>query len=166
MIAIRADFVRISDPRKGTRVAGNGERSLAVFIDFENLALGLRSRDRFQIGRVLERLVEKGKILFKRAYADWSRFANYTSQLHEAAIELVEIPKSLLLTAQDQPMHYKLQSRQTPTPASCYVSDDQGLAFELYFDGGTERKLQVRSLAKRNCIVHAHWDVTVKRMSN
>src|SRR5207248_2481297 len=50
-------------------------------------------RDRFDIARVLERLVEKGKIVAKKAYADWSRFANYTSPLHEAAIELIEIPR-------------------------------------------------------------------------
>jgi uncharacterized protein (TIGR00288 family) len=71
-----------------------GERSLAVFIDFENLALGFQNRrDRFDIERVLERLVEKGKIVCKKAYADWSRFASYTHMLHEAAIELIEIPR-------------------------------------------------------------------------
>jgi uncharacterized protein (TIGR00288 family) len=72
----------------------DGERSLAVFIDFENLALGFQGRrDRFDILRVLERLVEKGKIVAKKAYCDWSRFGSYTQPLHEAAIELVEIPK-------------------------------------------------------------------------
>src|SRR6516225_4076787 len=72
----------------------NEERALAVFIDFENLALGFQGRrDRFDIERVLERLVEKGKIVAKKAYADWSRFGPYTAPLHEAAIELVEIPK-------------------------------------------------------------------------
>jgi uncharacterized protein (TIGR00288 family) len=72
----------------------NGERSLAIFIDFENLALGFQGRrDRFDIARVLARLVEKGKIVAKKAYADWSRFGGYTAPLHEAAIELVEIPR-------------------------------------------------------------------------
>ncbi len=72
----------------------DGERSLAVFIDFENLALGFQGRrDRFDIARVLERLVEKGKIVCKKAYADWSRFIPYTAPLHEAAIELIEIPR-------------------------------------------------------------------------
>jgi uncharacterized protein (TIGR00288 family) len=71
-----------------------GARSLAIFVDFENLALGFQGRrDRFEIDRVLERLVEKGKIVCKKAYADWSRFANYTTPLHEAAIELIEIPR-------------------------------------------------------------------------
>src|SRR4029077_3735869 len=70
--------------------------SLAVFIDFENLALGFQGRrDRFDIVRVLERLVEKGKVVVKKAYADWSRFAPYTQALHEAAIELIEIPKRM-----------------------------------------------------------------------
>src|SRR5712664_242197 len=73
------------------------DRSLAIFIDFENLALGFQGRrDRFDIARVLERLVEKGKILAKKAYADWSRFQPYTGPLHEAAIELIEIPRRSL----------------------------------------------------------------------
>lgn len=72
----------------------NGERSLAIFIDFENLALGFQGRrDRFDIERVLERLVEKGKVVAKKAYADWNRFNAYTAPLHEAAIELIEIPR-------------------------------------------------------------------------
>src|SRR3954464_8576421 len=72
----------------------DNDNSLAVFIDFENLALGFQNRrDRFDIQRVLERLVEKGKIVVKKAYADWSRFGIYTQPLHEAAIELIEIPK-------------------------------------------------------------------------
>jgi uncharacterized protein (TIGR00288 family) len=77
-----------------THRAGEGDRSLAVFIDFENMGLGFNNRrDRFEISKVLERLVEKGKIVAKKAYADWSRFGMYTGGLHEAAIELVEIPR-------------------------------------------------------------------------
>jgi uncharacterized protein (TIGR00288 family) len=72
----------------------DSDRSLAIFVDFENLALGFQGRrDRFDIERVLERLVEKGKIVAKKAYADWSRFGTYTAPLHEAAIELIEIPR-------------------------------------------------------------------------
>jgi uncharacterized protein (TIGR00288 family) len=86
----------VGDRRKFRQEFGvtNGERSLAIFIDFENLALGFQGRrDRFDIARVLERLVEKGKIVAKKAYADWSRFGIYTAPLHEAAIELIEIPR-------------------------------------------------------------------------
>ena len=71
------------------------EHTLAVFIDFENLALGFRGKKdkRFDIQKVLERLVEKGKIIVKKAYADWADYAEYKKPLHEAAIELIEIPK-------------------------------------------------------------------------
>jgi uncharacterized protein (TIGR00288 family) len=75
----------------------DSDNSLAVFIDFENLALGFQGRrERFDIARVLERLVEKGKIVVKKAYADWNRFAPYTAPLHECAIELIEIPRRAL----------------------------------------------------------------------
>jgi len=71
------------------------ERSLAVFIDLENLAMGFQNhrKIRFEVHKVLERLVEKGKLIVKKAYADWSRYPSYTAPFHEAAIELIEIPK-------------------------------------------------------------------------
>ncbi|MGQ9631450.1 MAG: NYN domain-containing protein [bacterium] len=76
-------------------MAEERERTLAVFIDFENLALGFKDKDQtdFDIQKVLERLVEKGKVIVKKAYADWSRFPKYKQQFHEAAIELIEIPR-------------------------------------------------------------------------
>ncbi|HET6498755.1 MAG TPA: NYN domain-containing protein [Coriobacteriia bacterium] len=80
--------------------------ALAVFIDFENLAVGAekasdgrrgsRSAAKptlFDMKIVLERLVEKGKIVAKRAYADWARFPEYVQPLHELGIELMEIPE-------------------------------------------------------------------------
>ena len=72
-----------------------GEHTLAVFVDFENLALGFKGKKdkRFEIQKVLERLVEKGKVIVKKAYADWIDYADYKRPLHEAAIELIEIPK-------------------------------------------------------------------------
>ena len=71
------------------------DRTLAMFADFENLAIGFRDRtkSRFEIQRVLSRLVEKGKVIVKKAYADWSRYQDYKRDLHEAGIELIEIPK-------------------------------------------------------------------------
>jgi uncharacterized protein (TIGR00288 family) len=71
------------------------ERTLAVFFDFENLALGLKGRQdgAFDIQKVLARLVEKGKIVVKRAYSDWSRYAVYKQAFHAAGVELIEIPK-------------------------------------------------------------------------
>ena len=74
----------------------NEERKLALFIDFENIARGVKEAQYkgFEIKLVLERLVEKGKIMVKRAYADWSRYAEYKRPFHEAAIELIDIPQS------------------------------------------------------------------------
>ncbi len=74
--------------------AENEEKGLAVYIDFENIALGFKGkREKFDIQRVLDRLVEKGKIIVKRAYADWKSYSDYVRELHEAGIELIEIPR-------------------------------------------------------------------------
>ena len=75
--------------------AAQDEQRLALFIDFENIAIGVRDAHyrKFDINLVLERLVEKGKIVAKKAYADWSRFATTRARFHEAAIELIEIPQ-------------------------------------------------------------------------
>lgn len=77
--------------------------ALAIFIDFENLAIGMersgqgkrrrKTPERFEMAKVLERLVEKGRIASKRAYADWGRFEDYRTGLHELGIELTEIPE-------------------------------------------------------------------------
>ncbi|MBK5256153.1 MAG: NYN domain-containing protein [Vicinamibacteria bacterium] len=71
------------------------EQRIALFIDFENIAIGVRDAHyrRFDINLVLERLVEKGKILTKRAYADWGRYGEYRRSFHEAAVELIEVPQ-------------------------------------------------------------------------
>jgi len=71
------------------------EQRLAVFIDFENIALGVRDAkyQKFDINLVLQRLIEKGRIVFKKAYADWTRYSEYKREFHEAAIELVDIPQ-------------------------------------------------------------------------
>jgi uncharacterized protein (TIGR00288 family) len=73
----------------------NDERKQALFIDFENIALGLRDSKHksFDVNLVLKRLVEKGKIMVKRAYADWERYVEYKRPFHEAAIELIDIPQ-------------------------------------------------------------------------
>ncbi len=73
------------------------DKTLAVFIDFENLALGFKDRkSRFKVKLVLERFVEKGKIIVKKAYADWHRYSDYKTELHEHAIDLIEIPRRAL----------------------------------------------------------------------
>jgi uncharacterized protein (TIGR00288 family) len=79
---------------QGTPVAD--EPLIAVFIDFENLALGVdqSKQEKFEIELVLKRLLQKGRIVFKRAYCDWSRYQRYVREFHANGIELVDIPQS------------------------------------------------------------------------
>jgi uncharacterized protein (TIGR00288 family) len=74
---------------------GSDERKIAMFCDFENIALGVRDSEigKFDINLILERLLEKGKIIVKKAYADWERYSDYKRPFHEAAIELIDIPQ-------------------------------------------------------------------------
>jgi uncharacterized protein (TIGR00288 family) len=74
----------------------NDERRIAVFIDFENVAMGVRESKygNFNIELVLKRLVEKGKIMVKRAYSDWHRYAEFKRAFHQAAIELIDVPQT------------------------------------------------------------------------
>jgi uncharacterized protein (TIGR00288 family) len=72
----------------------NEDSSLALFCDFENIALGVRDTNyvRFEIQPVLERLLLKGSIVAKKAYCDWDRYKEFKATMHEAAFELIEIP--------------------------------------------------------------------------
>src|SRR5690242_1066959 len=83
----------VSSPAPPARSAV--EQRLSLFIDFENIALGVRDAQykKFDINLVLQRLFEKGRIVFKKAYADWTRYAEYKREFHEAAIELIDIPQ-------------------------------------------------------------------------
>jgi uncharacterized protein (TIGR00288 family) len=76
-------------------VAGPSDHTnLAVFCDFENIAIGVRQSKHtdFDISKVLERLLLKGSIVVKKAYCDWSLFKEFKPRMHEAAFELIEIP--------------------------------------------------------------------------
>jgi uncharacterized protein (TIGR00288 family) len=76
-------------------VPGNHEaRNLAVFCDFENVALGVREAKyaQFDMEKVLERLLAKGSIVVKKAYCDWERYKDFKAAMHGAAFELIEIP--------------------------------------------------------------------------
>jgi uncharacterized protein (TIGR00288 family) len=72
----------------------NDERNMAVFCDFENIALGVREAkyDKFDMKKVLERLLVKGSIVVKKAYCDWERYKEFKAPMHEAAFEMIEIP--------------------------------------------------------------------------
>jgi len=69
-------------------------KNMAVFCDFENVALGVHDAnyDRFDIVKVLERLLLKGSIVVKKAYCDWSRYKDFKARMHEASFEMIEIP--------------------------------------------------------------------------
>ena len=74
-----------------------GELTQAVYVDFENLALGaqdMKGGGRFQIEVVLKRLLERGRIVFKRAYCDWTRFKDFMYEFHRQGFEMVDIPSS------------------------------------------------------------------------
>src|ERR1700712_3052321 len=68
--------------------------SMALFCDFENVALGVRDtqHEKFDIKLVLERLLLKGSIVVKKAYCDWERYKGFKATMHEANFELIEIP--------------------------------------------------------------------------
>jgi uncharacterized protein (TIGR00288 family) len=72
----------------------NDIQSMALFCDFENVALGVRDAkyEKFDIKKVLERLLLKGSIVVKKAYCDWERYKGFKAPMHEASFELIEIP--------------------------------------------------------------------------
>ena len=75
--------------------SSNGEtRNMALFCDFENIALGAQDAkyDKFDISKILEKLLVKGNIVVKKAYCDWERYKTHKAAMHEAAFELIEIP--------------------------------------------------------------------------
>ncbi len=87
-------------PAKGSgmgRETGNERfdtQSMALFCDFENVALGVEESKykKFDIDKVLERLLLKGSIVVKKAYCDWERYRAFKAQMHQASFELIEIP--------------------------------------------------------------------------
>jgi len=78
--------------------ASRSTENMALFCDFENVALGVREARYadFDIGKVLERLLLKGNIVVKKAYCDWERYRDFKKTMHEAAFELIEIPQRRL----------------------------------------------------------------------
>jgi uncharacterized protein (TIGR00288 family) len=72
------------------------EPRIAVFVDYENLAIGVRNmrKGNFKIDLVLRRLLEKGRIVYKRAYCDWGKYRNAVREFHEQGVEMIDIPQS------------------------------------------------------------------------
>ena len=84
---------RLTADSKKTPMAD--ESLIALFVDFENLALGVRDMKggSFQVNVVLKRLLEKGRIVFKRAYCDWGHYRSAVREFHAQGIEMVDIPQ-------------------------------------------------------------------------
>jgi uncharacterized protein (TIGR00288 family) len=78
------------------QVMDRNELTVAVFADFENLALGVRDIDgmTFHMELVLKRLLERGRVVYKRAYCDWTRYRTYTKEFHTFGFEMIDIPHS------------------------------------------------------------------------
>ena len=72
------------------------EQLIAVFVDFENLAIGVRDMKKgdFKVDLVLKRLLEKGRIVFKRAYCDWGKYRDAVREFHKNGIEMIDIPQT------------------------------------------------------------------------
>ena len=96
------------------------EPLIAVFIDFENLAIGAQVTEtgRFQIELVLKRLLEKGRIVYKRAYCDWSRYPNAVREFHSHGIALVDIPQTRMSGKNSADIHMVVDALDL-----CYSKD-------------------------------------------
>jgi len=96
------------------------EPLIAVFVDFENLAIGAQVTDkgRFQIELVLKRLLEKGRIVYKRAYCDWSRYQSAVREFHGHGIGLVDIPQSRMSGKNSADIHMVVDALDL-----CYSKD-------------------------------------------
>ena len=100
------------------------------------------------LGRYINHMKDYQRIFTLRCLSNSGKFQ----------YELVEIPMNLLHEAVSGKIYTMESSRQTPKPGYCDVKEENGeLKFRLYFDGGTERKLQVKDLNKKFCKVHANW---------
>jgi len=99
--------------------------------------------------------------MFLRHMDGYERILQFRCLLHgpkSYLYELVEVPKKLLLEGATVELVTQMGSSQTPKPGYGYVYDsEKKLKFALYFDGGTERKLQIKAISKNLCIVHATW---------
>ncbi len=91
--ALEHELVLVTQPERSS--VNNDESRLAMFCDLENVALGVRDSDikKFELNLVLERLLEKGKIIVKKAYCDWERYSEFKRTFHEAAVEMIDIPQ-------------------------------------------------------------------------
>ncbi|MCA9621281.1 MAG: NYN domain-containing protein, partial [Myxococcales bacterium] len=104
------------------------EPLIAVFIDYENLAIGVRDmgggkgRHGLDVGLVLDRLLEKGRIVFKRAYCDWGNYRKDTVSLHKNGVIMVDIPQTGVSGKNSADIHMVVDAMDL-----CYSKDHIGI---------------------------------------
>ncbi len=98
----------------------SAEPLIAIFIDFENLAIGVRGMKSgaFEIRLVLKRLLEKGRIVYKRAYCDWRNYGEAVREFHAQGIELIDIPQSKMSGKNSADIHMVVDALDL-----CYSKD-------------------------------------------
>ena len=130
------------------------QHTLALFIDFENLALGVRDEGaKLDMRLVMNRLVEKGRVIVRRAYCDWTRWSEYKNKLHELAVDLIKRLESLanINAGRGGRRMSEAQARQNPfTIDQCFGTPQRhhpnfGLAITGWFiDAGAGRKIRAQ----------------------
>ncbi|CAG0979999.1 hypothetical protein MYXO_01799 [Myxococcaceae bacterium] len=96
------------------------EQLIAVFVDFENLAIGVRDMKKgdFKVDLVLKRLLEKGRIVFKRAYCDWGKYRDAVREFHKHGIEMIDIPQTRMSGKNSADIHMVVDALDL-----CYAKD-------------------------------------------
>lgn len=168
----------ISISNKKARLAPKGNQGHDITIDGVAISLKTQANKGIQEEKIwISKFMELGKgswgddpedlkqllALFIRHMKNYDRIFMLRAlrKAPDWIYELVEIPKSLLLKAKNGELVMKSNSTQYPKPGYCYVMDGETELFQLYFDGGSERKLQVKNLLKCYCILHAQWKFTI-----
>lgn len=157
------------------QLAPRGNPGHDITIDGTRISLKTQANKGIKLNEIhISKFMELGKGVWGKDVADlhglrdqfFAHMKNYdriftlrhleddSSQRH---YEWVEIPKKLLALASSGKLAMMDDSKQMPRPGVCRVTDSEGLLFELYFDGGSERKLQIRHLRKSACVGHADW---------
>ena len=156
-------------------LAPKGNRGHDILIDGMKVSLKTQADKSIRADKIwISKFMELGKGLWGDDPKDLERlremFLNHLKGYQRIIIlralekgpqwhyELVEIPKDILVAASSGTLEMKSDSKQFPKPGYCYVKSAEGQEiYELYFDAGGERKLQVKNLLKSQCSVHATW---------
>jgi len=168
--------VNISSDR--AKLAPKGNRGHDITIDNTRISLKTQADKGIREDRIwISKFMELGKGLWGDNPADLVTLLNlFLAHLdhYERVLilrtlrkapnwiyELVEIPRALLMLAGSGKLEMKTESRQFPKPGYCFIREGETELFQLYFDGGSERKLQLKNLLKSRCMVHARWEFTI-----